>query len=166
MRPLIYVVMGVSGVGKTTIGAAFAQAIGAAFADADEFHSPANIAKMHAGVALDDADRAPWLAAIAAWIDARLAAGERGVVTCSALKRRYRDAIIGARPRVRLVYLRGEEAMVAGRLSNRHGHFMPAALLHSQFTALEAPSPDENASVVDASQGPDVILAALCAQAQ
>jgi carbohydrate kinase (thermoresistant glucokinase family) len=144
----VAVVMGVSGVGKTTIGEALAHRLGWRFADADTFHPPENVAKMQAGHPLDDNDRAPWLAAIAARIDAWRAGGECGVVTCSALKRRYRDTIIGQRPDVPLVYLDGGRELIAARLAKRHGHFMPPGLLDSQFEALEPPGPDENPIIV------------------
>lgn len=136
--------MGVSGVGKTTIGKALAARLGWRFADADTFHPPANVAKMQAGHPLDDDDRAPWLAAIGAQIDEWRGGGQCGVVTCSALKRRYRDTIIGKRSDVRLIHLDGGRELVAGRLAARRGHFMPPALLDSQFAALEVPGPDEN----------------------
>jgi carbohydrate kinase (thermoresistant glucokinase family) len=141
---LIAVVMGVSGVGKTTIGEALAHRLGWRFADADTFHPSENVAKMQAGHPLDDDDRAPWLAAIAARIDAWRSGGECGVVTCSALKRRYRDTIIGKRSDVRLVHLAGGRELIAARLAERRGHFMPAGLLDSQFAALEPPEADED----------------------
>lgn len=147
-RARIAVVMGVSGSGKTTIGQALASRLGWSFADADTFHPPGNIAKMSAGQPLDDNDRAPWLAAIAAWIDARRGGGESGVVTCSALKRRYREVIVGDRREVRLVHLDGDRDLIASRLAGRQGHFMPEALLDSQFEALEPPGPDERPLVV------------------
>jgi carbohydrate kinase (thermoresistant glucokinase family) len=131
----IAVVMGVSGSGKTTIGEELARRLGWDFADADTFHPPENIAKMSARKPLDDNDRAPWLAAIAAWADAQRGRGESGVVTCSALKRRFREVIVGDRPDVRLVHLDGGRGLIA----ERHGHFMPGALLDSQFEALEPP---------------------------
>lgn len=137
--------MGVSGSGKSTVGLALAGRLGWHFADGDELHPPENIAKMRAGQALDDADRAPWLAAIAARVDAWSAAATPGVITCSALKRRYRDAIIGDRARVRLVCLEGTQPLIAGRIAARKGHFMPASLLDSQFAALEPPTADEEA---------------------
>ncbi|HET7675609.1 MAG TPA: gluconokinase [Gammaproteobacteria bacterium] len=161
----IVVVMGVSGAGKTTIGKLLARRLGWPFADADEFHSAANIAKMHSGVALDDADRKPWLEAIARRIDAWRDEGRCGVVTCSALKRRYRDIVIGDRPDVRLVYLRGEQALIAGRLVARHGHFMPSELLASQYAALEEPTADERPITIEIDKSPeeqvDEIAAAL-----
>ena len=137
--------MGVSGSGKSTVGLAAAERLGWRFEDGDALHPPANIAKMRAGLPLDDDDRTPWLAAIRARIDAWRAARTPGIVTCSALKRRYRDTLIGARPEVRLIYLEGSRALIAGRLGARRGHFMPASLLDSQFAALEPPSADEDA---------------------
>lgn len=139
------VVMGVSGSGKSTVGRALADRLQCEFVDGDDLHPPANVAKMHSGQPLDDADRAPWLAAIAARIGAWIADGRLGVITCSALKRRYRDAIVGGRRAVRLVYLEGSQNLIAGRLADRPGHFMPASLLASQFDALEPPTLTESA---------------------
>ena len=144
----IAVIMGVSGSGKTTIGRVLARRLGWLFQEGDALHPPENIAKMKAGHPLDDQDRAPWLAAIAARIDEWRGRGECGVVTCSALKRRYRDIIIGNRPDVRLVYLEGSRELIGKRMAVRHGHFMPASLLDSQFAALEPPAPDEHAIAV------------------
>ena len=144
----VAVVMGVSGSGKTTIGRALARRLGWLFQEGDALHPPENVAKMSAGHPLDDADRAPWLAAIAALIDEWRARGKAGVITCSALKRRYREVIIGDRPGVRLVYLAGSRESIAERLAARRGHFMPATLLDSQFAALEPPLPKEGAIVV------------------
>lgn len=143
MEARAIVVMGVSGSGKSTIGALLATAIGAVFADGDAFHPPANVEKMRAGVPLTDADRAPWLQAIADWIDQRTPQ-DRGVVACSALRRVYRDVLIGARPDVALVYLDGDHALIAARQAARLGHYMPASLLASQFATLEPPGPDEH----------------------
>jgi gluconokinase len=140
-------IMGVSGAGKSTVGTALARRLGWAFVDGDSLHPPANVAKMHAGQALDDRDRKPWLTAIAAQIDAWLGRGKPGVIACSALKRRYRSAIIGNRRAVRLIYLEGSQTLIAHRLTQRRGHFMPATLLDSQFAALEPPAPEENAIV-------------------
>jgi gluconokinase len=163
--PLIVVVMGVSGSGKTTVASMLAGRLHWPFAEADDFHPPENIAKMHAGMPLTDADRVPWLAGIAAEIDRWRAAGQNGIVTCSALKRRYRDMIIGARPEVRLVYLKGTFEVIHRRMVARHGHFMPASLLRSQFETLEEPTPDERPIVVPVDQPPaalvERILAAL-----
>lgn len=149
----IVVVMGVSGAGKTAVGAALAHRLGWRFQEGDALHPPENVAKMRAGIPLDDADRAPWLRAVAAGIDEWRERGEAGVVTCSALKRKYRDMILGDRPGgkrtgVGLVYLTAPPALIAERLAGRHGHFMPASLLDSQFAALEPPGPDENALTV------------------
>ncbi|MGE0697890.1 MAG: gluconokinase [Hyphomicrobiaceae bacterium] len=148
LAPRVAVLMGVSGCGKTTTGRRLASVLGWTFRDADEFHPPENIAKMASGRPLDDSDRAPWLAAIAAWIDERRATGEGAIVSCSALKRAYRDVLIGSRRDVALIYLKGSYALIADRLSRRRGHFMPPALLRSQFDALEEPGPDEGALVV------------------
>jgi gluconokinase len=138
---MIIVVMGVSGSGKTTVGELLAERLGWDFADADQFHSPANVAKMRSGTPLTDADRSLWLRGIAAWIDDRIAAGKPGVVTCSALKRGYRDML--RRPDVRFVYLDGDRELIARRMAARKGHFFPVALLDSQFRELEPPEQDE-----------------------
>jgi gluconokinase len=163
--PLVLVVMGVSGSGKTTVASMLAGRLGWVFAEGDDFHPPANIAKMHRGVPLDDDDRLPRLEAIAEQIDRWRAARENGVITCSALKRRYRAIIIGARPEVRLVYLKGDLEIIHRRLVARHGHFMPASLLRSQFDTLEEPMPEEHPIVVPVDLPParlvDQILAAL-----
>jgi gluconokinase len=154
---LVLVVMGVSGSGKTTVGALLAGRLGWSFAEADDFHPAANVAKMRSGIPLDDADRLPWLQAIAAQIDRWRAEGRNGVVTCSALKRRYREIIIGDRADVRLVYLKGDRELVVHRLAARHGHFMPARLLDSQFADLEEPSPEERPVVVSIGGPPSAL---------
>ncbi len=154
----ILIVMGVSGSGKTTIAAPLAARLGWTFMEGDDLHPPANVAKMHAGRPLDDEDRWPWLDAIAAWIDARQAAGEPGVVTCSALKRAYRDRLIGARRGVRFVFLHADRALLADRLAHRTGHFMPPSLLDSQIETLEPPTPDEHALSVDLGPPPDEVI--------
>jgi gluconokinase len=148
----VLVMMGVSGTGKTTIGEALAKRLGWAFQEGDDFHPAANIAKMKSGRPLDDADRAPWLAKVEAWIAAQLAAGRSGVITCSALKRTYRSAIIGGRRDVILVYLTGSEHVIAERLEKRRGHFMPPSLLASQLETLQAPAPLEKPIVVNIDQ--------------
>ncbi|MGD9614638.1 MAG: gluconokinase [Alphaproteobacteria bacterium] len=147
-RTRIAVVMGVSGAGKTTVGIALAHRLGWRFQEGDDLHPPENVAKMRAGTPLDDNDRMPWLRAVAARIDEWRERGETGVVACSALKRQYRDVIIGNRPEVRLVYLTAPRAVLAERLAGRRGHFMPAGLLESQLQTLEPPGPDENALTV------------------
>lgn len=142
--------MGVSGCGKSTLAARLASTLNWPFQEGDGVHPPANVAKMAAGQPLDDADRRPWLEAVAAWIDKRRANGEPGVVTCSALKRSYRALLTADRPQVRIIFLRGSRDLIAARLAARSDHFMPAALLDSQFAALEPPAPDEGAITIDA----------------
>lgn len=166
MSGCVLVVMGVSGSGKSTVGARLAQRLGWDFAEGDDLHPAANVAKMAAGQPLTDADREPWLAAIAAWIDAELQAGRRGVITCSALKRHYRDRL--RRADVRFVYLRVARAELERRLTRRPQHFMPASLLDSQLAALEPPAADEAAMTVEASdpdRAVDIIVAALARDA-
>jgi ribose 5-phosphate isomerase A len=152
-RPIL-VIMGVSGSGKTTIAEELAARLGWPFEEGDSLHPESNIAKMHAGIPLDDADRLPWLQRVAAWIDGQRASKQPGIITCSALKRSYRRIIIGDRPQVRLVYLRGGRDLMAEHLSGRHGHFMPAALLRSQIDTLEEPEPDEDPLTVDVGRPP------------
>jgi len=163
--PLVVVLMGVSGCGKSTTGNALSHALGWPFRDADSFHPPANISKMSRGIPLTDADRAPWLAAIAGWIDERLVTRTPGIVSCSALKRVYRRQIAGERERVRLVYLEGGIELIAGRLAARKDHFMPASLLESQFATLEEPQADERPIIVSVAAAParivDTIVSAL-----
>jgi carbohydrate kinase (thermoresistant glucokinase family) len=154
----ILVVMGVSGSGKTTIARLLAAAEGWTMLEGDALHPPANVAKMRSGIPLTDEDRWPWLRAIAAEIDAYRARGENAVVACSALRRAYRDILIGQRRDVRLVYLQGSQALIAGRMSARQGHFMPPALLDSQFATLEEPGPDENPITVGIGGTPDAIV--------
>ena len=140
----VLIVCGVSGSGKTTIGTLLASRLGWVYAEADAFHPDANVAKMASGHALDDADRAPWLAAIGAFIDQTSAANQPAVVTCSALKRAYRDRLRSGRPNVRFVFLDAAYDVVSERLRAREGHFFPAELLASQYRDLEAPDPDEH----------------------
>jgi gluconokinase len=148
-KPVIAVVMGVSGSGKTTVSALLAAALGCQFQEGDDLHPPENVEKMHRGTPLTDADRMGWLHKIAEEIDGWRARGESGVLTCSALKRSYRDIIIGDRPDVTLVYLRGSHDLIRRRMATRHGHFMPVALLDSQFATLQEPTPDEHPITVD-----------------
>ena len=157
--PAIVVVMGVSGCGKSTLGALLASHLRWEFADADWFHPASNVDKMHSGIPLTDEDRWPWLNAVAAWIDRRRHAGGHGVIACSALKRRYRDLLIGDRAGVRLIYLKGDETLIARRLATRQKHFMPCSLLHSQFEALEEPGPDERPIIVSIEPRPREIAA-------
>jgi ribose 5-phosphate isomerase A len=152
--PPILVIMGVSGAGKSTIGEELAARLGWSFEEGDALHPEVNIAKMQAGIPLTDADRKPWLERLAAWIDTQRARKQPGIITCSALKRSYRQIIIGDRAEVRLVYLRGGRDLVAEHLANRQGHFMPTSLLQSQIDTLEEPEPGEDPLIVDV--GPPV----------
>ncbi len=154
----VLVVMGVSGVGKTTIGVGLADALGWIYQEGDALHPPANVAKMAGGTPLTDADRWPWLRTIAGVIDQWRAAGKSGVVTCSALKRAYRDILIGDRRDVRLVYLEGSKALIAGRMAARKGHFMPPGLLDSQLATLEPPGTDEAPITVSVDGTPEEIV--------
>jgi len=168
--PTVLVVMGVSGSGKSTIGSQLALQLRWDFEDGDWFHPARNIDKMQAGIPLTDEDRAPWLIAIADFIDQARHAGNRTVIACSALKRRYRTVIVGNRPDVRLIYLKGDIELIGRRIAARHEHFMPMSLLQSQFDALEEPGPDEHPIVVSIEPRPREIVAhildALQAQSQ
>jgi carbohydrate kinase (thermoresistant glucokinase family) len=157
-QPLVVVVMGVSGSGKSTVGEDLAQRIGAAYQEGDSLHPQANVDKMSHGIPLTDADRRPWLLQIAAVIDGWLMRHEAGVVACSALKRAYRDILIGERTGVALVYLEGSHELIAHRMAARHGHFMPTALLDSQFATLEPPGADERPIVVAVDAPPDTLV--------
>ncbi len=154
------VVMGVSGSGKSTVGAALARRLKVPFVDADTLHPPANIAKMAAGEPLDDDDRYPWLETVGVWLAGHPGGG---VVSCSALKRKYRDQLRAHCPRVEFLHLRGSPELIGGRLATRSGHFMPAALLRSQFDALEPLGPDEAGVTADAGQGVQEIVDAFAA---
>lgn len=153
--PHVVVVMGVAGTGKTTIGPLLATRFDVPYAEADEFHPEANIAKMSAGTPLTDEDRLPWLDAIGDWARGRTGLG--GVVSCSALKRSYRDRLRAAAPGVIFVHLTGDRALVEDRMSHREGHFMPTALLDSQFATLQPLEPDEVGFAVDVTGGPEEI---------
>jgi gluconokinase len=155
---LVVVVMGVSGSGKTTIGPMLAAALGGDYAEGDAFHPPANVAKMKSGQPLGDADRRPWLEAMAAAIRDWSQKDRPTVLSCSALKRGYRDILRGGSPELRFVHLAGDKPLIAARLAARKGHFMPATLLDSQLATLEPPGPDE-AITVSIDQAPDAIVA-------
>ena len=154
----VVVLMGVSGSGKTTIGRELAKRLGWQYQEGDALHPPANIDKMSHGHALDDSDRQPWLLAIAAVIDAWRKDDQSGVVSCSALKRRYRDILIGDRPDVQLMYLQGKRATIEARLAGRKSHFMPSALLDSQFLALEEPAAGERPILLTIEEPLEAIL--------
>ncbi|WP_024874533.1 gluconokinase [Saccharomonospora piscinae] len=158
MTATCLVVMGVSGAGKSTIARRLADSLGWPMAEADEFHPPANIDKMTAGVPLTDADRAPWLAALRDWITEQSRNGIDTVVTCSALKHGYRDVLREARARVRFVHLAGGQDLVTDRLRTRSGHFMPPSLLDSQFGDLEELAADEDGVTVDLARSPEEIV--------
>ncbi|HWL71831.1 MAG TPA: gluconokinase [Geminicoccus sp.] len=149
MTNLVVVVMGVTSSGKTTVAKAIAEKRGWPFQEGDALHPEANVAKMSKGIPLTDEDRWPWLDKVAAWIDARLAAGESGVITCSMLKRIYRDKVIGDRQGVRILFLNGEKSLIAERMAKRKGHYMPTSLLDSQIVTLEPPGSDERPLRVD-----------------
>ncbi len=157
-KPAVLVVMGVSGSGKTTIAALLAGRLGWEFEDGDDFHPPANVAKMHGGTPLTDEDRWPWLRSMATWIDATRGGGRHGVLACSALRRAYRDILVGDRWDVRLVYLQGSKALIGQRQAARQGHFMPPGLLDSQFAVLEEPGPDENPLIASVEPRPQEVV--------
>jgi gluconokinase len=142
----VLVVMGVSGCGKSTVAGLMAGRLAWDFEEGDDLHPAANVDKMASGHQLDDEDRWPWLANVAAWIGEHTDSGRPGIITCSALKKRYRDVLRGER--VVFVYLDGTREQIARRLAARHGRLMPASLLESQFDALEPPTPDENAITI------------------
>jgi gluconokinase len=163
-RPVIVVVMGVSGSGKTVIGTELAEALGGRFAEGDHFHPPENITRMSAGLPLRDEDRWGWLDAIATEISEAERRGETLVVACSALKRVYRDRLRLASRRLRFVYLEISRDDAAARVAARKGHFMPASLIESQFAALEPPAPDEDALMLDAAGDPHKLVAFAAAE--
>lgn len=155
MRNPILLLIGVSGSGKTTIGAMLAGRLGWTYAEADDFHPAANIDKMRAGIPLNDDDRRPWLEATAAWMRDQTGPA---VVTSSALKRKYRDLLREGRPDLRLVYLEGDRDLIGKRLAARHGHFFPKKLLDSQFADLEPPGPEEDPLVVSVDGPPERVV--------
>jgi gluconokinase len=157
IQPII-VIMGVAGSGKTTVGALLAGRLRWPYAEADNFHPPSNVDKMAAGHPLTDEDRRPWLEAIGRWIDERGAQDEPGVVSCSGLKRAYRDVLRKDRPEVRTVFLKGSKELIMRRMVARHGHFMKAAMLDSQFDDLEEPEAGEDVLVVSVEGPPEEIV--------
>jgi gluconokinase len=161
---VIAIVAGVAGTGKTTIGTQLARQLGWRFADADKFHSQANVAKMRAGIPLTDEDRAPWLHAISAWMDGLIAAGQSGVVTCSALKCSYREELLSGRPAVTMFFLEADRDVLVRRLTSRHGHFFHEPLLDSQLQTLEPPQPGERVIALDADDDVDHIVAEIVAR--
>lgn len=158
-RATCLVVMGPSGTGKTTTAKLLSQRLGWKFAEADEFHPKANIDKMSSGIPLNDADRAPWLASIRDWISDEAGLGESTVITCSALKRRYRDVLRAAEARVRFVELEADPALVQKRLDARKGHYMPPSLLASQYADFEPLGADEDGIRVSVDKTPDAVAA-------
>ncbi len=166
MHTGLYVIMGVCGAGKSLIGAKLARALDVEFVEGDALHPPENVRRMAAGIPLTDDDRQGWLLAIAARLRDAKRAGAGLVISCSALKRRYRDLVRSAGdPDARFVYLAGSRALLTERLANRRGHFMPPALLDSQLAILEEPSPDERAWVCDIAETPDAIVSDLITRA-
>jgi gluconokinase len=159
-----FVLMGVSGSGKTAVGRCIAARRGYEFADADDFHSPANVAKMARGEPLSDADRAPWLSDLATWLSQRHAAGRSTVLACSALKRDYRDVLRGAAPNVRFVHLTAPREVLLERMRRRASHFMPPALLDSQLRTLEPLAASELGFTFDATGDLTDVVAAVCAR--
>ena len=160
------VVMGVSGCGKSSVGAGLAKALGVDFVEGDLLHPPDNVALMAAGIPLGDADRAGWLASIGQRLGQAQAAGQGLVVSCSALKRRYRDGLRAACPGLRFVYLHGPAALLRQRMAARAGHYMPASLLDSQLATLEPPGADESALILDIGPGTAEVVAAALAELQ
>ncbi len=161
----LYVVMGVSGSGKSLIGAAFARALGVDFVEGDKYHSAENVQRMKAGIPLTDKDREQWLRSLAARLREAKDAGTGVVMACSALKRSYRDMLRAEAKDLRFVFLRGDRTLIAQRLAGRTGHYMPASLLESQLATLEEPSPDEDAWVIDITSSPENLVAGLVTRA-
>jgi gluconokinase len=150
---VILIVAGVAGCGKSTVGAMLAGRLRWRFADADSFHSEANIAKMREGIPLTDEDRRPWLRAVTEWIDDRIAEGQSAVITCSALRRAYRHELLDGRPTATMVFLQVSRDVLDRRLLARRGHFFPGKLLDSQLEALEPPTPEEERVVTVLAEG-------------
>lgn len=165
MNKGLYVVMGVSGCGKSLIGTALARALDIDFVEGDDYHSAENVQRMSSGIALTDDERAQWLRALAARLRDAKDAGTGLVMTCSALKRSYRDVLRAGAGDVRFVFLRGPRALLAERIAGRRGHFMPPSMLDSQLATLKEPAPDEHAWVCDIRESPQDLVAALVARA-
>jgi gluconokinase len=155
---VILIIGGPAGSGKTTVGAMLAGRLGWSFADADSFHPPANIEKMRHGHPLTDQDRWPWLEAICAWMDERIAAGESAIVTCSALRRAYRDKLLAGRPEARMIFLLADRETLASHLTVRDGHFFPYDLLDSQLADLEVPHGEKNVLVLTPTGPPEATV--------
>jgi gluconokinase len=155
MKIRFFVVMGVSGCGKTSVGRALAEQLGWDFYDADDFHPPENVAKMASGIPLDDSDRAPWLASLHNLIMSSLKADRPGVLACSALKERYRQRLLVGNDDIQIVYLKGSYDLIWSRMKNRTGHYMKPHMLRGQFDALEEPT---NALMVDVAMSVDEIV--------
>ena len=155
--PRCVIVMGVSGSGKTTLARGIAAHLGWRFQEGDDLHPRANVEKMSRGEPLTDADRWPWLEAVGSWLDARAEAGESAVLTCSALRRVYRDLLCEGRPQVRFCHVKAEPALIGDRLNVRQGHYMPASLLPSQLATLEPLQPDEPGVVIPATGTPQEV---------
>ena len=168
LRTDIYVVMGVAGSGKSLIGSALAKSLGLEFVEGDQYHPAENVARMAASIPLTDANRRGWLEALTARLREAANSGKGLVVTCSALKRSYRDLLRAESlaPRLQFIFLRGDRAVIGERIAGRRGHYMPASLLDSQFEALEEPTPDENAWVFDVVAAPDDLVTAIVARAR
>ena len=164
MSPSVIVVMGVSGCGKSTVAEALAAKLRWPYAEADTFHPNGNVEKMRAGVPLTDEDRWPWLEAMRAWIDSTRSGGQRCIVTCSALKRSYRERLTGGRKDARIVHLSGSYELIASRLAARRHEYMPASLLKSQFETLEPPGEDENPLVLPIDREPDELVREILAK--
>ncbi|MFC0253021.1 gluconokinase [Massilia consociata] len=161
-----WVVMGVSGCGKSEVGMRLAQALGAAFIEGDRFHPAENVAKMSAGIPLEDEDRRGWLGALRAEIVRAWEAGQAVVLSCSALKRAYRDVLRGKDGEVRFVHLHGDRSLIARRMAARHGHFMPLSLLDSQLRDLEPLQPDERGITLDVREPPERLVQQVLASAR
>lgn len=164
MNRNLYVVMGVTGSGKSTVGAMLARRLGVDFVEGDDYHSPTNVQRMSSGIPLTDDDRADWLRALATRIREAKESGAGLVVTCSALKRSYRDVLRAAAPELRFVFLTGSRELIAQRVGGRRGHFMPESLLDSQLATLEEPSPDEHAWAFDIKESAQDIVTDLVAR--